>query len=143
MAAVFRTLTAMAMQRGKTKNRRARPFLGARPVLLLCAAVLGALIGAPAAEYLLSFRRNALPIRAAAVSAAAQASYPAGRMDVNIATARDFMRASGVGPALAQAIVDYRDSVGGFFFLEELLDVPGVGDARFAALKELFFCPVK
>ena len=62
-------------------------------------------------------------------------------MNVNIAAAADFQRAEGIGPVLAQAIVDTRDSLGGFRFLEELKDVPGIGDKRYEALKRLFYCP--
>ena len=60
---------------------------------------------------------------------------------MNTATAADFQRVNGIGPKLAQAIVDARESMGGFFFLEELKDVSGIGEKRFEALKELFYCP--
>ena len=42
---------------------------------------------------------------------------------------------------LAEAIVAYRDDIGGFLYLEELMDVPGIGEKRFDALREWFFCP--
>jgi competence protein ComEA len=43
----------------------------------------------------------------------------------------------GVGPVLAQRIVDYRTKHGGFRSVDELRQVDGVGDARYAELKDL------
>ena len=65
----------------------------------------------------------------------------AGKTDINRATAEDLQQASGIGPALAQRILEMRDARGGFHFLEELLDVSGIGQKRFEALRALFYCP--
>ena len=62
------------------------------------------------------------------------------RMDINRATAEDLQQAAGIGPALAQRICDLRQERGGFRFLEELMDVPGIGEKRFEALSALFYC---
>ena len=42
----------------------------------------------------------------------------------------------GVGPATAQKILDYREEHGGFGSVEELGQVPGIGDVRLASLRE-------
>ena len=63
-----------------------------------------------------------------------------GKTDINRATAEDLQRADGVGPALAQRICGVREERGGFCFLEELLDVPGIGEKRYEALSALFYC---
>ena len=65
---------------------------------------------------------------------------PMDKMDINRASAYDLQKVPGVGPVLSQAIIDYRRAKGGFHFLEEVLDVPGIGEKRFRALSELFFC---
>ena len=38
------------------------------------------------------------------------------------------------------AALDARRQMGGFYYLEEVKDVPGIGEKRFEALKESFFC---
>ena len=65
-----------------------------------------------------------------------------GKMDINRATAEDLQAVSGIGPALAQRILDEREARKGFHFLEELMDVSGIGEKRYEALSALFYCPV-
>jgi competence protein ComEA len=43
----------------------------------------------------------------------------------------------GVGPVLARHIVDYRTSHGGFRSVDELREVNGIGERRFADLRPL------
>ena len=40
-------------------------------------------------------------------------------------------------PVLAGRIVAHRDSIGGFTSVEQLLEVDGIGDKTFAALRDL------
>jgi competence protein ComEA len=61
----------------------------------------------------------------------------AGPVNLNTATLAELETLPGVGPVLAQRIIDYRTSHGGFRSVEELRRVDGVGDARFAQLKDL------
>ena len=42
----------------------------------------------------------------------------------------------GVGPATAQKIVDYRTANGPFTSIEDIKNVSGIGDAKFAAMKD-------
>ncbi len=65
-----------------------------------------------------------------------------GKMDINQAALEDLQKASGIGPALSQRIIELREARGGFRFIEELMDVSGVGEKRFEALRALFYCPV-
>lgn len=43
----------------------------------------------------------------------------------------------GIGPALAQNIIQYREDNGPFESIEELMRVPGIGQAKYDGLKEL------
>jgi competence protein ComEA len=65
------------------------------------------------------------------------ATPPASPMDLNAATATQLDQLPGVGPVLAQRIVDYRTQHGGFRAVDELRQVSGIGDAKYADIKSL------
>ena len=58
-------------------------------------------------------------------------------VNLNTATADQLDALPGIGPALAQRIVAYREQHGGFRTVDELQKVPGIGPAKFAQLKDL------
>lgn len=58
-----------------------------------------------------------------------------GLVDLNRATAQDLAGLHGIGPVLAERIVVYRDEHGRFQTVEDLLDVPGIGEAKLALLR--------
>ncbi|WP_078594156.1 ComEA family DNA-binding protein [Streptomyces sp. NRRL S-920] len=60
-----------------------------------------------------------------------------GPVGLNTATAEQLDELPGVGPVLAQHIIDYRTEHGGFRSVEELREVNGIGDRRFADLQDL------
>lgn len=64
-----------------------------------------------------------------------------GMVRVNSASASDLEQLSGVGPVLAQRIVDHRDSNGPFEVVEDLLAVPGIGEAKLAAIRDSILVP--
>ena len=59
------------------------------------------------------------------------------RLDVNTATGAELETLPNIGPARAQAIIDYREREGPFRSLEDLIDVPGIGPAIYDSIKEL------
>ncbi|MGV9955745.1 helix-hairpin-helix domain-containing protein [Streptomyces cellulosae] len=82
------------------------------------------------------------PASAAAAAPAAPAGTgaaagPTAPVSLNTATVDQLDTLPGVGPVLAQHIVDYRTRNGGFRSVEELREVNGIGDRRFADLRDL------
>lgn len=62
---------------------------------------------------------------------------PADPVDLNTASVAELEALPDVGPVLAGRIVAHRDSIGGFTTVEQLLEVDGIGDKTFAALRVL------
>jgi competence protein ComEA len=78
-------------------------------------------------------------VRAAAAGGAAPAGTPATPgvpLNINTATLEQLDELDGIGPTTAQHILDYREEHGGFGSVEELGEVPGIGDVRLASLRE-------
>ncbi len=62
---------------------------------------------------------------------------PAGPIDLNTATQAELETLPGIGPTFAAAIIRERERRGGFTNVEQLRDVRGIGDKRFADLRPL------
>ena len=58
-------------------------------------------------------------------------------INLNTATLEQLDTLPGIGPAIAQRIIDYRESSGGFISIEEITLVSGIGEATFAKIKDL------
>lgn len=57
-------------------------------------------------------------------------------VDLNTADATALETLPGIGPALAERILTWRDEHGGFRSVEDLLEVSGIGEGRFAELQD-------
>ena len=57
-------------------------------------------------------------------------------VNINTATAEELETVTGIGPVLAQAILDYRAEHGDFQTLDELLEVRGIGSAKLDAMRD-------
>ncbi|MEV6882483.1 ComEA family DNA-binding protein [Streptomyces sp. NPDC051135] len=62
---------------------------------------------------------------------------PTAPVSLNTATTEQLDTLPGVGPVLAQHIIDYRTQHGGFRSVDELREVNGIGERRFADLRDL------
>ncbi|MER8028251.1 ComEA family DNA-binding protein [Streptomyces bauhiniae] len=73
------------------------------------------------------------PVGAGAVAPAG--GSPSAPVSLGTATVEQLDTLPGVGPVLAQRIIDYRTQHGGFRSVDELRQVDGIGDRRFSDLR--------
>jgi competence protein ComEA len=85
-------------------------------------------------------RQVLVPKRVSAAAAAggtAAAPPPPGvPLNLNTATLEQLDELDGIGPTTAQQILDFREAQGGFGSVDELDQVPGIGEKRLASLRE-------
>ncbi|MCW2523147.1 MAG: DNA-binding protein, partial [Frankiales bacterium] len=79
----------------------------------------------------------AVDTSAADGSAGGSSTAAAGPLDLNAATETQLDALPGVGPVLAQRIIDWRTAHGRFDSVQQLNSVSGIGDAKFADLAPL------
>jgi competence protein ComEA len=84
-------------------------------------------------------RQVLVPVRGASAAAGGSgvAAPAEGQpLDLNTASAEQLDQLDGIGPGMAAAILKYREQHGGFGSIEELGEVPGIGEKRLASLRE-------
>lgn len=64
------------------------------------------------------------------------AALPGALVNINTASIAELETLPGIGPALAQKIVDHRAEHGPFATIEAILDVSGIGPAKFEAIRD-------
>jgi comEA protein len=57
-------------------------------------------------------------------------------INLNTASLSQLMTLSGIGPAFAQKIIDYRNEKGGFLSIEEVKLVKGIGEKTYEKIKD-------
>ena len=92
---------------------------------ILTAAIAAIVLSAPA----VSAQTKAPQAKSAATTTAP--------VNLNTATAEQLATIPGVGPKMAERIIDYRQKNGGFKKVEDLMNVSGVGEKSFLKMKPL------
>lgn len=59
-----------------------------------------------------------------------------GKISINKATYEELITLPGIGPKTAEKIIEYRNTYGPFWSLEDIKKVKGIGDKKYAKLKE-------
>lgn len=59
------------------------------------------------------------------------------RVNINTASIEDLDTLPGIGEVTAQKIIDYRTKKGRFKTIESIMDVSGIGEAKFGKIKNL------
>jgi competence protein ComEA len=65
------------------------------------------------------------------------ATNAGGKININTGTAAELDTLPGIGPAIAQRIIDYRTEHGPFQTIEGIMNVKGIGPATFDKIKDL------
>ncbi len=61
---------------------------------------------------------------------------PGEKLNINRASLEQLTYLPGIGPVLAQRIIEHREEKGSFHDLSGLTDIPGIGEVKFAGIKE-------
>ncbi|MBE7011489.1 MAG: helix-hairpin-helix domain-containing protein [Ruminococcaceae bacterium] len=61
-----------------------------------------------------------------------------GLKNINDATVDDIDNVYNFGVKLSESIIEYRDKYGDFKGMEDLVDIPGIGEARYKSLRKEF-----
>jgi competence protein ComEA len=58
-------------------------------------------------------------------------------ININTSSVEELQKISGIGPKLAARIIEYRDQNGVFSAPEDIMNVRGVGEAKYAKIKDI------
>lgn len=107
--------------------------------LLFLALVLGFHLGTRRSEASFNVIEDftaASPAPAAKPDSDAAEEYTGEKININTANAIELQKLEGIGPVLAQRIIDYREANGGFDTIEDITSVSGISVKTYEANRD-------
>ena len=106
------------------------------PLVLVCILCLG--IGLFLGRMLLRRSMGALALQTekTVIAEHTPSPTPEGCVNINTASAGELEELLGIGPILAERIVEYRRENGRFRYVYELMDIPGIDENTYLALRD-------
>ena len=120
--------------------KRLAAFVIPALALLACGVMLGIFLMQTRTAGTISVQRSAPDEPEEAVQTVMEEPADAtadDRLDLNTATAEDLQELPGIGKVIAQRIIDYRDLCGHFLDPEQLMEVDGIGEAKYEKIRDL------
>ena len=119
--------------------KRLAAFVIPALALLACGVMLGIFIMQTRTAGTISVQRSAPDEPEEAVQTVMEEPSDAAddRLDLNTATAAELQELPGIGEVIAQRIIDYRDLCGHFLDPEQLMEVDGIGEAKYEKIRDL------
>jgi competence protein ComEA len=77
-----------------------------------------------------------VPVRGASPAATGSPELPGAQLHLSTATPEQLDQVDGIGPTLAERIVEYRNAHGGLRSIDELAEVDGIGEKRLTTLRD-------
>ena len=109
--------------------------------LFLCAAAVQAWLPTRVPEaVLVRVQTSAAPEALLRSGQGEDAGEGVGLVNINTAGADELCHLPGIGPAMAGRIIDWREQNGPFASPEEIMQVSGIGEKTYEALKGLIIC---
>ena len=87
-------------------------------------------------KYTVTVERTPDPEELAEAQALLEAAGSVLMVDINTASAQELEGLDGIGPALAERVISYREENGDFEYTFEIMNVPGIGESTFSKIKE-------
>ncbi len=78
-----------------------------------------------------------------AIAGAVQAGDTTVKIDINKATVQELSQLKGIGDKTAEKIIEYRTNVGKFTKIEDIMNVKGIGEKKFEAIKDQIYVDSK
>ena len=104
--------------------------------LILSAFLLGLYVGRNSLGEEIQANDLNVPTTAATTPTTRPGSQQTQKVNINTADIYTLMTLDGIGEIYAQRIIDYREANGPFEKIEDIQNVPGIGEKRFEVIKD-------